>query len=316
MSDTPKLTLKELQPFLEGLLAELGYKLNEHYQFVKTDAYGLSIIKSIDDVAFELYVFKQENELPGLTKTMIMDYLSWYLNDYPQRKLIEHRQVIKYDPSAIRRTRTLADAVAGKGHNPLYDVVFDQIGYCIKMRMFGKAPQYPLWLNISGPDGVGKSKFVERWMSSIIPAHYIERPQSTAEGSVLNNLEKNGYLFIERYAIIFGELLGASDVAIDNIKNLVDVGSINFRGYYGQSSRSGQNIAQLISTSNKHLKDKFQRDDAIRKYCDIPFVSSDTQEELAERWKVINDFDYLEWMRSIDENGDEPLVKHYKAFLA
>jgi hypothetical protein len=300
---------------IKYILGALGYSFDEHINFTKKDSFGRYIIKDTESVAFEILNYKTINKIPGLNKDIITSTLVWYKKEYPQQEFSKHRQKIQHDATAINRTEELVDAIAGKNHLKIYDTIFNQVGYCIKKRMYGEIPEYPIWLNLSGRDNVGKSYFLKKWMSSIIPSSYILKPKSTNDGNVLNNLEKNGHLFIEKYALIFGELAGMSDVKIPQIKDIIDDDEIAYRAYYSQGSIKGKNNAQLLSASNHHLKETFQRDDSIRKYCDIPFIVPDTIEEMKARWKVIDTFDYLEWIKSINENDESPLKKVYPEYL-
>lgn len=299
----------------ELALGALGYRFNEFWEFIKNDTYGTPMKIPPEAVSLEIFMYKTKENLIGLSTTLINSALEYIIFKKQAQQFADIRHKTNFDPSATNKGLDIVNAFTGIDHNKIYDTIFNHVLWCIKRRMRGMSVDYPIWVNFSGKDSIGKTWCLRTWMEGIIPTTYIEAPSGkTSDGNIINNIEKNGYLFAERYAIIFGELAGMSDVGIAQVKDIIDQPVINYRVMHTQTSARGRNTAQLLSSSNTHIRDNFQRDDYIRKYCDILFADG-TPEELKSRWKIIDNFDYIEWMRSIDENGPSPLSAIYQEYL-
>ena len=294
-------------------LTEMGYSLNQFGNYQRTDANTGTPMPAKEDVLVtRIYDHRQTFNKRPISKERVRDILVEHSQQYSDDLYVKKVQETDFKPGTLNRIEDICEAIAGTNYPSLYPIVLNHMGHCIKRRMRHQQAVYPILINFSGPEACGKSYMVRRMFESILPQGYVEDLKDS--GTALSNFEKNGYLLTERLGVVLGELASMERVSIDGLKDLIDAPEIDYRKFHQQRSAKGPNRAQLIGTSNKHLREIFQRDDYIRKYCNIAYEHCPREERVNVRWKKVDTFDWVEWLRSIDENAPSPLVAVYEQF--
>lgn len=291
-------------------LVEMGYSLDGFGGYRRIDAATNTPIPVSDDVLVtRICDHRQQFSKRPISKERLRDILVENSQGHLESHYIKKVKETDFQDGTPNKIEDICRAIAGPTYPSLYPIVLNHMGHCIKRRMRGQVAVYPILINFSGPEECGKSYMVRRMFQSILPQGYFEELKDS--GAVLANLEKNGYLFTERLGVVLGELASMEQVSIDSLKDLIDSEEIHYRRFHTQRSAKGLNRAQLIGTSNKHLREIFQRDEFIRKYCNIAFDQCSREERVNERWKIVDAFDWVQWLRSIDEDKEAPLEPVY-----
>lgn len=268
----------------------------------------------IDVLVTRIIDVRQRNRHDYIGRETIKHILIEYKRSEKDKKYVEFVNSIRFDSTKTNKIDIICRSIAGPNHNTLYPVLLNHMGYSIKRRMYNLPVDYPILINFSGKESVGKSFFIRSIYKSIIPEGYYEEVKDS--GKTLNNIEKNGYLFRSRLFLYLGEMTSMNELGIENLKDIIDSADVSSRMYHSNSeSYTAQNKSQIIGSSNKHLKDILQRDDFVRKYCNIQYDDCPMDERQNIRWKMINEFDWIEWIKSINENDESPLSKCYPEFL-
>jgi hypothetical protein len=294
-------------------LAEMDYTLNQFGNYQRTDETTSTPLAVPDDVLItRIYDHRQSFGKRPISKERIKDILIENAQTHTEDLYLNKVRETDFVPGTPNKIEDICRAIAGPSFHPLYPVVLNHMGHCIKRRMRQMPAAYPILINFSGPEECGKSYMVRRMFQKIVPEGHFEELKDS--GAVLANMEKNGYLFTERLGVVLGELANMERVSIDGLKDVIDAEEVAYRKFFTQRSAKGPNRAQLIGTSNKHLREILQRDEFIRKYCNISFDSCPREERVTIRWPIIDAFDCIEWLRSIDESGPSPLESQYAEF--
>lgn len=296
-------------------MAELGYELNRFGGYQRMDEMtGAPVAVNLGILTTRIIDHRQRQGRHPIPKERILDLLVENAQSRVDRLFLEKIRETDFAEGTHNRIEDICRAIAGLDFHPLYPVVLNHVGHCIKRRTRGLSVNYPLLVNFSGPEECGKSYLVQQMFRAVLPEGFHEELKDS--GQVLRDLQKHGYLFTDRLGVILGEMANMPEVSIDTLKDLIDAPEIHYRIFRSQASAKGPNRAQLIGTSNKHLREILQRDEHIRKYCNLAYDDCPRDERIKERWPVIANFDWCEWLRSIDETAPSPLDVVYGEFKA
>ncbi len=294
-------------------LAEMGYQLNRFGGYERRDEKTSAPVPvTLPVLATRIIDHRQRQEKHPLHKERILDVLVEHSQHRCDQLFLDKITETNHVAGTPNRIEDICRSIAGPDFHPLYPVVLSHVGWCIKRRTRGLEVKYPLLVNLSGPEECGKSFLVQRMFKAVLPEGFHEELKDS--GEVLGNLQKFGYVFTDRLGVILGEMANMPEVSIDTLKDLIDAPEIHYRVFRTQASAKGPNRAQLIGTSNKHIREILQRDENIRKYCNIAYDECSRPERVNKRWPIIENFDWCEWMRSIDEKAPSPLEPVYGEF--
>ncbi|HNU50721.1 MAG TPA: hypothetical protein PKJ98_07380 [Verrucomicrobiota bacterium] len=294
-------------------LAEMGYALNQFGNYQRTDESTGTPLQAPEDVLItRIYDHRQKFGKRPISKERIKDILVENAQTHWENLYVKKVREVEFTSGTPNKVEDLCRAIAGPNFHPLYPVVLNHIAWSIKRRMRQMPVDYPILINFSGPEECGKSFLVRRMCEAVLPIRQFEELKDS--GAILSNMERSGYLFTDRLVVVLGELTNMERVSIDVLKDLIDAEEIAYRRFFTQRSANGPNRAQLIGTSNRHLREIFPRDEFIRKYCNVCFDDCPREERVNVRWKIVDDFNFSEWFRSINESGPSPLAPVYPKF--
>jgi hypothetical protein len=294
-------------------LTEMGYQLNRYGGYERLDEKANAPVPvTMPVLTTRIIDHRQRQGRHPVPKERILDVLVEHSQDRFEQLFLAKISETNYVAGTPNRIEDICRSIAGPGFHPLYPAVLNHVGWCVKRRTRGLEVKYPLLVNLSGPEECGKSFLVQRMFRAVLPEGFHEELKDS--GQVLSNLQKYGYLFTERLGVILGEMANMPEVSIDTLKDLIDAPEIHYRIFRAQTSAKGPNRAQLIGTSNKHIREILQRDENIRKYCNLAYDECPRDERVGKRWPIIETFDWCEWLRSIDEMAPSPLEAVYHQF--
>lgn len=107
--------------------------------------------------------------------------------------------------------------------------------------------------------------------------------------------ERHDFRLTENAVVFFDEMAATRKVNVEALKNKITAKWLNYRPLGKTTRVQGKNFATFIGTSNSHVADIIHDPTSARRYFEY-WVDAKCQ------WENINNIDYLEVWRGIDEN--------------
>lgn len=209
---------------------------------------------------------------------------------------------LRYKPYPVDLVEQIARQITQSNYEDMYTTVLRHVIWTVKRRIFQKDDYCPIFLNIYGSAGAGKSEFVRAFTSIFPPGEKI----SVSCADELVNDERSQYKFIESSFIVLDELSGLSKADIGKLKTIIDQKQVSYRVLGGNTTQTGRNRAQLLGTSNTRLSNIILADSDIRKWAEIDFYKFE-EDVSGNMVSKLHSIDWLALWQSVDENGPSPM---------
>ena len=173
-------------------------------------------------------------------------------------------------------------------YDELDKAVFMHWMWQIKRKMLNMPVSYHIMpILYSDKQGVGKSYFIKKL---IAPLKHV-----TLNWSLHLLSDSRNHMALGSFAIaFFDELQGAARTDIDILKNLITADDIAVRKFHTQQVISVPQRCSFIGATNRPLGEQIFDSTGMRRFYEFKI-------EGAMDWKVINDLNYLQLWRAIDE---------------
>lgn len=244
----------------------------------------------------------------------IAKILQHKIDNITKNAMNDFRAKVKFNPLAKDTFEDLALMITQDCFHHLYPDILRHIVWTVKRRVNNLPDRNPVFLNIYGEAGAGKTQFLKAFFS-VMPECKIDLVKDAGE---LFNKDNQAFRFTDKFVCILDELSGLDKACICKIKNQIDATSVTYRLLYKQITETGKNNAQLIGTSNTRLQNTLYTDSDLRKWCELDFYKYPDNEVSNKMVQPLLDFDWLNLWQSIDENGLSPFHndEKYKEFKA
>jgi hypothetical protein len=174
--------------------------------------------------------------------------------------------------------------------------ILQKFVYDVKRKSVGLPVTNPLMPVIVGPQRVGKSYFVEKFISPLAGYSVIT---NFTEITDTRNIElwNTPILFLDEMA-----KGTTSDVA--SIKHKISCPTVSGRIMGSNATTTIQNRSVMIGTNNHLLAQSISDPTGLTRFGEMIFKPSGAD------WGVIDSADYAAAWRSVDENGPDPILQH------
>jgi hypothetical protein len=266
----------------------------------------------LDELSIFLWTYRAANGLPEITKDKINNILLSKEYDVKAKNLSNFKDLIRYNPLAKDSCDDIIKILTHTNYHLMYPIVLKHIVWTVKRRLYDLPVYCPIFLNIYGSAGSGKSEFVKA-MFSIFPATLKSQVSNAAD---LFNDERQAFRFVESYVISMDELTGLNKTDMNKLKNQIDAEKIVYRMLGFNKLAEGKNNAQLIGTSNTRLQNTLFTDSDLRKWCEIDIFKYEDKEVPEKLVTPLQKYDWLNFWQAIDENAKSPFEDSeiYNAF--
>ncbi len=259
-------------------------------------------IVSFDELIIRIWCHRENMEQKRISKEQISFALANIESTKKEQIFMSFKDLITYSPDAPDTFDTLAKLISVEHYDPMYPIVLKHVVWTVKRRLFELKDYCPIFLNVFGSAGIGKSELL-RAMFSIFPS---SMKSSVNNASELFNDDRQTFRFAQHYIIIMDELTGLNRADLNKLKNQIDSLIVIYRMLGYNKTASGRNNAQLIGTSNTRLANTLITDRDVRKWAELDMFAYPDAEVPAKMVKPLIDFDWLTLWRSVDERGLSP----------
>lgn len=257
---------------------------------------------TFDELVTRLWCHREVSGQKRLTKEQLCFALGNIESHRRQDILGTFRKLLKHEPGLPDKFDELARLVAVDNYEAMYPDVFRHVVWTVKRRLFGLTDYCPIFLNVFGSAGIGKSEFIKA-MFSIFPPSLKSSVSNAAE---LFNDERQTFRFVQNYVIVMDELTGLNKADLNKLKNQIDLLIVIYRMLGYNKTASGKNNAQLIGSSNTRLANTLITDRDIRKWAEVDMWAYPDEEVSEKMVRPLQQFDWLTLWKSVDENGPSP----------
>lgn len=282
-------------------LEELGIVL-ENSELLQWKISDENYVLRFDELVIKIRCHRDEQREKNISKEIISEILSNMENNTKQRIIDDFKDKIKFDANLPDKFEELARFIAKDKYEEMYPVILKNMIWTIKRRLSGQSHYIPLFINIYGDKGCGKTELLKA-MFSIVPPSL---KSLTSNAAQLFNDERESFRFIKNYVIIMNEISGLNKSDLNMIKNQIDAHTIVYRLLGHNKIDEGFNNAQLIGTSNTRLANTLMADTDVRKWAEIN-MHKYSDDEVPEKMVIpLINFDWLTLWKSVDENAASP----------
>lgn len=211
-------------------------------------------------------------------------------------------QSVTYVPNLPDKFEELSRLLTQTNYETIYPIILKHVVWTVKRRLFQLPDYCPIFINIYGSAGIGKSEFL-RAMFSIFPSTLKSSVTNAAE---LFNDERQTFRFVQNFVIVMDELTGLNRADLNKLKNMIDTLIVVYRMLGFNKTAMGHNNAQLIGTSNTRLANTLKTDTDIRKWAEIDMFGYPDNEIPTKMITPMKEFDWFSLWKSVDENGPSP----------
>lgn len=280
---------------LQELECELSYG-----DLIEWQMKGYTI--ALDELVIRIWCHRESQMQKRLSKEQISFALTNQESAKREQLFRNFKDTIKYQAGTPDQFESLARLVSGDKYEDIYPTVLRHVVWSVKRRVFGLPDYCPIFLNIYGGAGIGKSEFL-RAMFSVFPACFKSNVSNAAE---LFNDERHTFRFVQNYVITMDELTGLQKADLNKLKNQIDSPIVIYRMLGYNKTASGRNNAQLIGTSNTRLANTLISDRDIRKWAEIDMQEWPDEQVPEKMVQPLHAFDWLTLWQSVDENSKSP----------
>lgn len=264
---------------------------------------------TIDDIARRMRLVSKEFGL-RYTSSDIEDAIKeWVINEQPKRKfeIYTHLMYQIDAPQDHHRAEDewikLADAIfdytdASQG---MTIAAIQKFMWQVKGKMIGRNITNHLMPVLLGPQGVGKSTFIEMLIADL---HELTASTDFNQITDDRNIELWG-----NYTLVLDEMGFASRSDIDVVKHLVTTNILNRRVMKTNMSVSVEQKATFIGASNKELAQLIRDETGNRRFIGLRFKNKPD-------WKALNEINFKLLWQSVDERGKDPMIPYTEELRA
>ena len=244
--------------------------------------------------------------------TRMCGYLELLRVEHRHAAFLETKESIKFSPQATAAMEELIAIICGTNlsekQRRFYAPTLAHSLWNCKRSLYGLKRDNPILLSFFGHGGSGKNEFLKRLFSPLDRQLWVEVSHA---GNLFKD-PREQMAFAEKYAMILPELSGMKSTDITYVKSIIDNEEIFIRNMTTNDFTRRTNRATLVGSSNEHLSTIMSAELNMRKMAEIEFAFYDTIEERSKlMFEPINNFDFLNLWRSIDENGLSPIAHFY-----
>ena len=283
-------------------MAELGIAIEKGIlrqpNQIKTD---------IPDVVSSIVHLRAKSKISQIAKATIADIIATELREQSGREVAAFRDSVKYAASSPDRWKEVMEATFGRYDEIDCHVLRHQI-WLIKRRANDQEVDRELLVNLYGPKGVGKSRFLEDYLLSPVPKAKVD---TVGDMSSYINDDRFKDAFTNNLALIFGERTKGEKVNLEQMKLLIDAKTLTRRNLGLNSFCTSVNRATLFATSNTRLREN-TKEEQPRKWYELDFGPWHTQELRAEYLRRRDAIPVLDLWRCVNENEDSWVIQNWE----
>lgn len=175
------------------------------------------------------------------------------------------------------------------------EAILKKFMWQVKRKMLGLDITNHLMPVILGPQGVGKTTFMEKLVDPLA-----ELKASTDFGQVTD--DRNIDLW-DNFVLLLDEMGYASKADIESVKHVITSPTLLRRIMRTNNAVSIKQNATFIGASNKELEQLIRDETGVRRFVGIRFKNKPD-------WSVMNKINFIQLWQSVDERGADPIVPH------
>ena len=259
-----------------------------------------------------LIVYRATLNKKSIAKEFIAVLLSDKENKIKGEIIAKFKPTIKFNPLAKDTFEELARMISQDKYHSMYPIILKHIVWTVKRRIYGLSDYNPIFLNIYGDAGAGKTQFLRAFFS-VIPDCLIDNVKLASD---LFNDERQAFRFNEAFVMTMDELTGLNKTDMNKLKNQIDSDKVAYRVLGYNKIATGRNNAQLIGSSNTRLQNTLFTDADLRKWCELDMYKYPDNLVSDKMVKPLIDYDWLNLWQSVNENESSPFenADTYQAF--
>jgi len=245
------------------------------------------------------YLAKEDQKYP---KAELFDAFKTYQDELGQSKLKELQSTLRYkkNPTIQKVMGTLLKAVGAAetaSERKRNATMLAHWMWTVKRRALLQdyRPSLPLMLVLSGPQGCGKSSFLETFLTLPLAGRVLN-----SKLDVIHDVREIGK-FTQNIVVNFDEL-STSDHKADTaevLKNLITLESVQSRVFHTTDQQTVDILSTFAATTNKHLSEVVRDETGARRYWVIETKGVDGSQF---DWETLEGIDWVALWQGIDEN--------------
>lgn len=223
----------------------------------------------------------------------------WIADEFPKQKMLKFMN-LRYD----RKREGRGDRELLKMVNACFDLSEHSAEYVaggikkymwqVKRKMMGLPVTNHLMPILLGPQGVGKSTFMDKLTAPL------EQVRVYSDFNQITD-DRNVDLFLKNYVVIVDEMGYAARSDIDAVKNLISTPHISRRPMGTNRTITVKQNATFIGASNKEVGQLIRDETGIRRFLPLRFKN-------LPDWKTLNEIDMVLIWNCVNEVGDDPML--------
>lgn len=255
----------------------------------------------IEDKIFNASDVASRKEYKVVPQNKITAYLNTWSNDQREKRLDGLRKHLAYT-GANDLVEKFLTAILSREVTALEVAVLKHWLWLVKRKLNGKSTERELMVVMSGVTNTGKTYAVTKLFKPL---------KELVDTMSLEHLgdERQDFRLVESAIVFCDEMAAAKRVNIEALKNKITSKWLNYRPLKTSTRLQGKNFASFIGTSNTHIIDIVKDPTSARRYYEY-WVTEKCN------WPLVNEIDYLEVWRSIDESQPTPYIQDHLAELA
>lgn len=235
----------------------------------------------------------------AIQKEVLEDLFNEWLEERRHAHL-DHvrRDLAGFDERGTDELKRWCAAVFGATYPPIYVEVLRHFVWQVKRKIFGLTVEFHMMPIFSGRQGSGKTTAIEKFLSAVGPL------KSTPKNFNAVRDDREARTFIDNFVIFFDEMARAERTDVNEIKNVITSGVIEYRPMGTNERDKGTNNSVLIGATNQRVSDVMMDDTGARRFFEL--ISADKCD-----WDVINAINYpLIWKCIAETERDSPARLH------
>lgn len=194
---------------------------------------------------------------------------------------------------SILRTDHIPDKDEQDRYRRLVKAILQGFMWRVKNKVAGHSPRQHIMPFLRGPQGCGKSTFIE-WLLSCVDDGVVETTFEMFEHDEKQYVLKNSPI------ILFDEMVRANRTDAAKVKNLMTSKATMLRKLYGEATK-GKIMSTFIGAANFDLNETFHDVTGLRRFFQIEIKK--------DLWRnsAYQDLDALSLWQSVDENAECPI---------
>jgi len=223
----------------------------------------------------------------------------WYYN-CEMDIINKYRTKIAFDPSVSFDWNAFLQVLTGEIRE-LDKAIFKHFIWQVKRKLHGLPVVWHIMPILVGKTGGGKS-YVLAQILKVIEDLTIQKDFKALDD------EREVSLLSKYFVVAFEELAGADKVSVESVKRFITADRVSYRKLGTHLQITSSNKATFIGTSNNDVMDAIHDPTSARRYFQIDCVVIKEN-----KYDIVNNLNYLDMWKEIDETKDSPIMPHLKA---